>query len=168
MDWAAQRAGDQAPGLRAAREYLRITAYLRARDYDACWRLNASGVSHLAGADDAPGTLIAHGQLHLGASIIAAHTGDRDTMTNHLDEAERIAGRTGEQTERFWFGFGPTNVRVHRVMALVTAGDHAQAVRQAEGLRFPPSWLPTRIGHHYLDLARAWRWMNRPDEALDA
>lgn len=167
MDWAAQRAGARAPGLRAAREYLRVTAYLRARDYEACWRLNASGVGHLDGADDAPGTLTARGQLHLGASVIAAHTGDRDAMDGHLDEAERIAGITGERPE-FWFGFGPTNIAVHRVMTLVTAGEHAHAVEAAQGLRFPPGWLPTRIGHHYLDLARAWRWMARPDEALDA
>lgn len=169
MDWAASRAGDLAPGLRAAREYLRVTAYLRAQDYAACWRLNASGLAHLDGADDAPGTLIARGQLHLGASVIAAKSGDRDTVDGHLSEAERIAQRTGEQTERFWFGFGPTNIRVHRVMTLVHLGEHAEAVALADGgLHFPADWLPTRVGHHYLDVARAWRWLNRPDEALDA
>ncbi|MGH3783620.1 MAG: helix-turn-helix domain-containing protein [Pseudonocardiaceae bacterium] len=165
MDWAAQQAGDLAPGLRSAREYLRVTAYLRAKDYETCWRLNASGDAYLAG--DAPGALVAEGQLHLGASIIAAHTGDRDTMEAHLAEADRIAGVTGEQTQRFWFGFGPTNVAVHRVMALAAAGEHGQAVDAAHGLRFPADWLPTRVGHHYLDLARAWRWLNRPDEAPD-
>ncbi|MGW3472315.1 helix-turn-helix domain-containing protein [Saccharopolyspora sp. NPDC000995] len=166
MDLAAQRAGDHAPGLRAAREYLRITAYLRVKNFDACWRLNASGSAHLDGADDAPGGVVARGQLHLGASVIAANTGNRDLMNDHLDEAARIATVSGEQPERFWFGFGPTNVAIHRVVTLGTIGDHARAVEAGEGLKFPANWLPTRVGHHHLDMARAWRWLNRPEEAL--
>jgi hypothetical protein len=108
------------------------------------------------------------GQLHLGASIIAAHSGDLATMGEHLAEAERIAAITGERTERLWVGFGPTNVRVHRSMGLATAGEHARAVEAAEGLRFPTQWLPSRIGHHHLDMARAWRWLAKPDKALSS
>ncbi|MFD9891442.1 helix-turn-helix domain-containing protein [Amycolatopsis sp. NPDC059027] len=166
MDWAAKQAGDRAPGLRAAREYLRVTAYLRLRDYEACWRLNQSGVRHLDGAKDAPGAFLARGQLHLGASVIAAQTGDRDAMANHLDEAARVAEITGEDPETFWFGFGPTNVAIHRVVTLGTIGEHGRAVEAGAGLRFPSDWLPTRIGHHHLDMARAYRWLNQPDHAL--
>lgn len=166
-DWAASHAGDRAPALRAIREYLRVTAYLRARDVDACWRLSASGMAKLDGTDsDTPDALVARGQLHLGASIIAAHTGDLATMGEHLAETEHIAGLTGERTEQLWVGFGPTNVAVHRSMALGTAGAHGRAVEAAEGLRFPARWLPSRIGHHYLDMARAWRWLAKPDKAL--
>jgi len=169
MDWAASHAGDRAPALRAIREYLRVTAYLRARDFDACWRLNASGLAKLDDTDaNTPDALVARGQLHLGASIIAAHTGDQDTMRDHLSEAERIATITGERTERLWVGFGPTNVGVHRTMGLATAGEHGLAVEAAKGLRFPAEWLPSRIGHHHLDMARAWRWLAKPDRALDA
>jgi hypothetical protein len=169
MDWAAGHAGDRAPALRALREYLRVTAYLRARDYEACWRLNASGMAKLDGTDQrTPDALVARGQLHLGAAIIAAHTGDLDTMREHLAEAERIASVTGERTEQLWVGFGPTNVRVHRTMGLAAAGEHGRAVEAAEGLTFPSDWLPSRIGHHHLDMARAWRWLAKPDKALDA
>lgn len=169
MDWAATRSGDRGLGLRAAHEYLRVTAYLRTRDYEACRRLETAGFAHLDGTDErTPGALVARGQLHLGASIIAARTGDQDTMHDHLAEAARIAARTGEAPERFWFGFGPTNVAVHRVMALAAAGEHARAVAAARRLRFPSSWLPTRIGHHHLNLARAYRGMNKPDQALAA
>lgn len=169
MDWAAAQSGDHAPGWQGVREYLRITAHMRDRDYAACHRLHAAGLARLDGADkDTPGALVARGQLHLGAAIIAAHTGDRDTMAHHLDTAETIASTTGEQPEQFWLGFGPTNVRVHRVMALGAIGDHARAISAAAGLRFPSRWLPTRIGHHYLDVARAYRWLNQPDKALAA
>jgi transcriptional regulator with XRE-family HTH domain len=167
MDWAAQRSGDRAPGLRAAREYLRVTAYLREGDYDTCRRLNASGVRYLDGTTPAdPGAVVARGQLHLGASVIAARVGDRDAVDGHLEEAAHFAKQAGEDTETFWFGFGPTNVRVHRVMTLVELSDYDAAVRAAKGLRFPGTWLPTRIGHHHIDLARAHQWMNHPDQAL--
>jgi XRE family transcriptional regulator, fatty acid utilization regulator len=167
MDWAARSAGAREPGLRAAREYLRVTAYLREGDYEACRRLNASGVSMLQGAAAGdPGVLVARGQLHLGAAVIAARTGDRAAAEGNLQAAARLAARTGERTETFWFGFGPTNVAVHRAMTLVELGDYAAAVRVGDGLQFPATWLPTRIGHHHFDQARAYQWMNRPAEAL--
>lgn len=167
MDWAAQRSGAREPGLRAAREYLRVTAYLRNGDYETCWRLNESGVRLLEGTTAAdPGVLVARGQLHLGAAVIAARTGDRDMMAGNLEEAGRFAERTGEDIETFWFGFGPTNVAVHKAMTRVEIGDYGAAVRAGQGLVFPQGWLPSRIGHHYIDQGRALQWMNRPDDAL--
>ncbi len=167
MDWAAQHAGARGPALRAAREYLRVTAYLRRQDYPACQRLNDSGRSLLAGAEaDDPGADVARGQLHLGAAVIAARTGDRGAREGHLEEAMRYAQRTGEDLGTFWFGFGPTNVKVHRAMTLVELGEYDQAVEVGAEVRFPAGWLPTRIGHHYFDLARAYHWMNRPALAM--
>ncbi|MFB9926565.1 helix-turn-helix domain-containing protein [Amycolatopsis halotolerans] len=166
MDWAARQAGGRAPGLRAAREYLRVTAYLRDEDYAACWRLNNAGAALLDGAEDAPGALVARGQLRLGASVISARTGDRDAMTGHLEEAARIAALTGEEPETFWFGFGPANVQVHRVVTFGALGEHSLAVEAGRALRIPTGWLPTRIGHHHLDMARSYRWLNQPEKAL--
>lgn len=167
MDWAAQSSGTREPGLRAAREYLRVTAYLRNGDYEACWRLNRSGLQMLDGTTDSdPGVLIARGQLHLGASVIAARTGDRDLMEGNLAEAAQLAKLTGDDIETFWFAFGPTNVAVHKAMTHVEIGDYAEAIRVGHNLTFPKGWLPTRIGHHHIDQSRALQWMNRPDEAL--
>ena len=167
MDWAAQYSGDRAPGLRAAREYLRVTAYLRLGDLEACRRLQDNGRTLLQGTDDAtPGALVMTGQLHLGSAVVAARARDTDLMKEHLERAERIAEQTGE-TGDFSVHFGPTNVRVHRVMTLVESGQHNEAVSVAEkGIHFPVGWAPTRIGHHHIDLARAYRWMNKQDEAL--
>ncbi|MFJ6212106.1 helix-turn-helix domain-containing protein [Streptomyces sp. NPDC092296] len=166
MDWAAQRAGDRAPGLRAAREYLRVTAYLRTGDLEACQRLQDSGRYFLEGTDpNTPGALVARGQLHLGSAVVAARAGDKALMEHHLNEAARIAARTGEQND-FSVHFGPTNVSVHRVMTLVEVGEHAQAVAASKSVRFPSDWAPTRIGHHHIDLARSYRWLARPETAL--
>ncbi|WP_225448073.1 hypothetical protein [Streptacidiphilus sp. P02-A3a] len=99
MDWAAAQAGDRAPGLRAAREYLRVTAYLREKDYAACERLNASGVRYLDGTDErTPGALVARGQLHLGASVIAARQHDDSATKHHLTEAQRMPSRSAKGT----------------------------------------------------------------------
>ncbi|MFJ9446201.1 helix-turn-helix domain-containing protein [Kitasatospora sp. NPDC101235] len=167
MDWAAERAGDQAPALRAAREYLRVTAYLRVGDLAACRRLQESGRGHLEGTDiKTPSALVTTGQLHLGSAVVAARARQKDLMQHHLDEAEKVAAQTGERPD-LSLHFGPTNVQVHRVMTLVEAGEHDRAVAAAKGLRFPTGWAPTRIGHHHIDLARAYRWMARPEAALD-
>ncbi|WP_329492498.1 helix-turn-helix domain-containing protein (plasmid) [Kitasatospora sp. NBC_01246] len=167
MDWAAQRAGDRAPGLRAAREYLRVTAYLREQNLGACRRLQAAGRAHLEGTDpETPGVLAVGGQLHLGSAVVAARSGDTDLMEHHLKEAGRVAAVTGE-TDDFSLHFGGTNVGVHRVMTLVESGQHDKAVRAAQGVRFPPGWAPTRIGHHHIDLARANFWLAQPEAALD-
>jgi transcriptional regulator with XRE-family HTH domain len=167
MDWAAQRAGDRAPALRAAREYLRVTAYLRKNDYDTCWSLNSAGRAHLEGTDShTPGSLIAGGQLNLGASVLAARVGDPSAVREYLDEAGHYADLTGDDLETFWFGFGPTNVAVHRVMTLIELGNYSHAIRFGETIEFPAGWLPTRIGHHHFDMARAYQRINLPDEAL--
>ncbi|MFF0413459.1 helix-turn-helix domain-containing protein [Kitasatospora sp. NPDC004745] len=167
MDLAAQQAGDRAPGLRAARSYLRVTAYLRTQDLEACRRLQDAGRAHLEGTDaHTPGALVAQGQLHLGSAVVAARAQDVDLMNHHLDQAERIAQLTGE-TSDFSLHFGPTNVSVHRVMTLVESGKHDKAVVAARQVRFREGWAPTRVGHHHIDLARANLWLARPEAALN-
>jgi transcriptional regulator with XRE-family HTH domain len=167
MDWAARQAGDRAPALRAAREYLRITAYLRRHDYETSWHLNNAGRAHLEGTDpETPGALIASGQLNLGTAVLSARAGDASAVRDYLNEAERYADQTGEDLETFWFGFGPTNVSVHRVITMIELGDYSHAIHLGEFIRFPRGWLPTRIGHHHFDLARAYQRLNLPDQAL--
>lgn len=166
MDWAARQAGDRAPALRAARDYLRVTAYLRTGDLAACRRLQDSGRAHLDGTDAmTPSALVTRGQLHLGSAVVAARAHDLDAMDHHLDAAERIAAQTGERPD-LSMHFGPTNVSVHRAMTLVESAQHEKALTVGRKLHFPAGWAPTRIGHHHIDLARACRWMATPDVAL--
>lgn len=131
----------------------------------AAWGLLAE--AYRSGTDAAtPGALVAAGQLHLGASVIAARTGDHDPVVGHLGEAARIAASTGDQAETLWVAFGPTNVHAHRVMTAIEMGQFDDAIDRAADLHFPAGWLPTRIGHHHINLAGAYLGMNQPHNAL--
>lgn len=117
MDRAAEHAGDRAPALPAVREYLRVTglpAGPRLRCVSAAQPIGLR--TPLDGTDNTtPDALVARGPLHLGASIISEYTGDQGGIRDHLVEAAHRSELTGERTERLWVGFGPTNVRIHRV-----------------------------------------------------
>jgi XRE family transcriptional regulator, fatty acid utilization regulator len=170
MDQAAQRSGRYAPGWRAVRDYLRITTTMRSKDFTAARRLHRAALQHLDGTDlGDPGIVVARGQLHLGAAVIAARTGDADGAHAELEEARRMAEMTGENhLEEFWMGFGPANVSSHRVIVAIELGECAKAITLGERIDFPSGWLPSRIGHLHLDLARAHLWTANPDGALAA
>jgi hypothetical protein len=68
----------------------------------------------------------------------------------------------------YWLSFGPANVGVHRVAALVERNAFDRAVTAASGLVLPEGWHASRIGTHYVDVARANAWLGRHDAALEA
>ncbi len=170
MDQAAKRSGRFAPGWRAVRDYLRVTAAMRSKDFAAARRLHVAAVQHLDGTDaDDPRIMVARGQLHLGGAVVAARTGDADGAYAELEEARRTAEVTRESyIEQFWVGFGPANVSSHRVAVAVELGEFSRAIAIGQRIDFPPGWLPSRIGHLHLDLAQAHLWAADPDSALAA
>ena len=78
MDWAAQRASD--PQLAAVRQYMRALVYFREGEYRIGQRLIASGHGLLGQAEPGRATTAVIGQLHLGATVIAARAGDTDAV----------------------------------------------------------------------------------------
>jgi transcriptional regulator with XRE-family HTH domain len=93
MDWAAQRASD--PCLAAVRQYMRALVYFREGEYTIGRRLIASGHGIVGQTESNLESLAVTGQLHLGASVICARANDKAAVDLHLDEARRIAKRTG-------------------------------------------------------------------------
>jgi hypothetical protein len=65
-----------------------------------------------------------------------------------------------------WFVFGPTNVAVHRVTALVDQDKHADAASAASSLVIPDDWPVMRAGQYHVDVARAQMWTGRTDAAF--
>ncbi|MGP3952286.1 helix-turn-helix domain-containing protein [Streptomyces sp. 7N604] len=164
MDWAASRASD--PLLSAVRQYMRALVYFREGEYTIGQRLISSGQGLL---EQSPQTRERHavtGQLHLGASIIAARARDQDAVTTHLTEARSYADRVGEATDVHWLSFGPTNVAVHAVSANVEMRQYGEALRHAADVRIPKDWALSRAAHFHIDQARAQMEAGRSEAAL--
>ncbi|MGA6154415.1 helix-turn-helix domain-containing protein [Stenotrophomonas sp. NPDC087984] len=157
VEWAAQRASD--PVLSGMRQYMRALVYLRAAQYGTGQRLIKMGMSTMEQAEPSRQRDAVQGQLHLGAAVLSARSKDGDAADGHLAEAERIAERTGEAIEAHWLTFGPTNVGVHKVSTLTERDMYPEAVEAAEGLTVPDDWPPSRLAHHYAEVARAQLWM---------
>ena len=164
LEWAAQRASD--PILGGMRQYLRALAYLRASDYTTGKRLIRLGMSTLTQADQGRERDVVTGQMHLGAAVLAGRDKDGDTADEHLAEAGRIADRTGPAEKVHWLSFGPTNVGVHRVSVLAELDQYGQAVEKAQSIAMPEDWPPSRMAHHYAEVARAQMWTGRTDDAF--
>jgi transcriptional regulator with XRE-family HTH domain len=164
LEWAAQRASD--PILGGMRQYLRALAYLRASDYNTGKRLIQLGMSTLTQAKEGRERDVVTGQMHLGAAVLAGRDKDGDAAEGHLTEAGRIAVRTGPAEKVHWLSFGPTNVGVHRVSVLAELDEYGQAVEKAKTIRVPEGWPPSRMAHHYAEVARAQMWTGRTDDAF--
>ncbi|MFJ7247169.1 helix-turn-helix domain-containing protein [Kitasatospora sp. NPDC098652] len=164
MAWASERASD--PVVAGVRQYLRSLVYLRAGQYDIGKRLVGVGMGTLEQADSSRIRDVAVGQLHLGAAMLAARSGDGDTAAEHVAEAARIAEVTGEATRVHWLSFGPTNVAVHQVATLAEQYRYAEAVRAAEQVQIPAEWPASRAAAHVAEVARAQLWIGRSEASL--
>ncbi|MFI6695510.1 helix-turn-helix domain-containing protein [Streptomyces sp. NPDC050433] len=165
MDWAAQRASD--PLLAAVRQYMRALVYFREGEHTIGLRLIAAGHGLIGDADETVESLAVAGQLHLGATVIAARAQDKATVKTHLAEARRLAGHTGEAGHVHWLSFGPTNVQLHEVSADVELRRYGKAVTDAAAVTMPNSWPLSRRAHFHVDKARAEMEIGRTESALE-
>ncbi|MEU5301344.1 helix-turn-helix domain-containing protein [Streptomyces noursei] len=164
MDWAAHRASD--PLLGAVRQYMRALVYFREGEYTIGQRLIGSGHGLTEQTPDSRERSAVAGQLHLGASVIAARAEDADLVHAHLDRARSYAEQVGEAVDVHWLSFGPTNVTAHAVSANVELRDYGEALRHAADMRIPADWAVSRASHFYVDIARAQMEAGRSETAL--
>ncbi|MFJ8848162.1 helix-turn-helix domain-containing protein [Streptomyces cyaneofuscatus] len=164
MDWAAQRASD--PCLAAIRQYMRALVYFREGEYRIGQRLIAVGHGLVDDAEPTRETMAVTGQLHLGASVIAARAGQQSTVDIHLAEARRCASRTGDASDIHWLSFGPANVSLHQMSAAVEMRQYDEAVAQAKEITLPTRLATSRRAHFLIDRARSEMETGRTDAAL--
>ncbi|MFI8356036.1 helix-turn-helix domain-containing protein [Streptomyces cyaneofuscatus] len=164
MDWAAQRASD--PCLAAIRQYMRALVYFREGEYRIGQRLIAVGHGLVVDAEPTRETMAVTGQLHLGASVIAARAGQQSTVDIHLSEARRCASRTGDASDIHWLSFGPANVSLHQMSAAVEMRQYDEAVAQAKEITLPTRLATSRRAHFLIDRARSEMETGRTDAAL--
>lgn len=164
LSWAAERASD--PILAAVGKYLRSLAYLRAGQYRTGRRLAEVGRQTAAQGDPSRERDAVTGQLHLGASVLAARDRDGDSAMAHIMEARLLGHATGEATQVHWLTFGPTNVEVHHASILMDQDQFARALNVAKGIRIPADWPASRAAHHRAEIARALLWTGRTEQAF--
>ena len=112
-----------------------------------------------------PTMLSVYGTHLLAGSMAAARHDDRATVREFLDEASDAARRLGQDANKLWTAFGPTNVAIHRVSTAMELGDVQVAVDLGPGL--DTRAVPTeRRARHALEVSRALSSSNKRDEAL--
>jgi transcriptional regulator with XRE-family HTH domain len=164
MAWAAERASD--PCLGAVRQYMRALVYFREGEYTIGQRLIAAGHGIIGAADPTREALAVTGQLHLGASVIAARARQTSTVVSHISEARQIAKRIGDAADVHWLSFGPTNVALHRMSAAVEMRHYDAALKQSRRLQLPASLATSRRAHFFIDRARTEMETGHTEAAL--
>ncbi|WP_370964836.1 helix-turn-helix domain-containing protein [Amycolatopsis sp. cg9] len=148
----AERTGD--PRRIAISSYHRSTRYLQHGEYRAGLRLLDRAREHLDATAAGRAVQI---QLDLRASILAARAGDGAEADGYLEEARAIA-REFEPPEVPYYGVdaSSTNILAHWCAAPVERYDGAEAVRRAAKVNVDDPRRPERVGHHHMDMGRAW------------
>ncbi|MCX5273680.1 helix-turn-helix domain-containing protein [Streptomyces virginiae] len=153
MDWAAERASD--PCLAAVRQYKRALVHSKSGEYRTGERLIEAGLRVLEQAEESRERLAVTGQLHLGASVIAARAEDQAAVERHISEARTLAKRTGDASGVHWLSFGPMNVAVHAMSALTQMGQYDDALTAARKIRPSTTFATSRRAHFLIYRARA-------------
>lgn len=150
MGWAADRASD--PCLAAIRQYRRALGHAEA-EQGLGRRLVEAGQALVADQTSREGLAVA-GQLHLGASAVAARAGDSGAVEQHIAAARELADRVGgEAPEVHWLSFGQMNVTLHEMGAAITMRHFDDALRQARAVKLPATTLTSRRSRYLVDRA---------------
>ncbi|MGH3565291.1 MAG: hypothetical protein ACRDRH_04520 [Pseudonocardia sp.] len=155
LGWTAEHTGDPlAVGLA---QWTRINSFQAAGEYDRGLRLLDTARQQLDEHLDLtdPAAVTVYGSMHLRASTLASRTGDANITRDHLNAATELSERVRRDQVHYQLTFGPANTAIHDAAAAVELGDAERAVHVGAELRPSRGLPPTRIGHHFIDLARA-------------
>lgn len=163
--WAAERATTAAelsgdPLLLAAVGADRGLPLMHRGSYSVAQAFADDGLRVIADEPANPQTFAVRGSLYLRSAIVAARRGDRAASDAYLSEARDIARFVPpidyQHADYYDTAFSTSNVEIHAVAASVEMADSATALTRARDLAFPPGTMRSRLGHHHIDVARAW------------
>lgn len=163
--WAAAQSGD--PLWPIAAEYNRALILLYSGAYTAGLRVIDRAYTDTETLPTEPDTLAVRGALHLRGSILSARAANAQTAEAHLTGAREIAQQLADtRFNHYGTGFRPSNVDIHSVSVPVELCDGTTAVTRAVRLHLPPGTAPCRVGHHHVDVSRAWLLHGNRDKAI--
>ncbi|MFC7596412.1 helix-turn-helix domain-containing protein [Terrabacter sp. GCM10028922] len=142
-------------------------ALLSVGRYDDAMQLGQTAAAWLAGQvkagdEDALSLL---GMLFLRSATAAARHQDRAETRDLLVQAGAAADRLGRDDNRWQTGFGPTNVRLHKLSTALDLGDVSEVVERGQSISVEE--LPVeRATAYQIDRARALSYVARDEEAM--
>jgi tetratricopeptide (TPR) repeat protein len=162
----AEETADQL--LTATAAYRVANALLAMGRVDAAYALNVSIASRLEPGLETLADRSVYGTMLLQAAIASARRGDNRETRGLIREAHEVAGRVGPARNDYHTAFGPVNVGIHRVSALVELGEGGTAVEAAAVvLREDLGQLPReRRANHLVDVARGYSQWGKREQAL--
>lgn len=168
VQWAAAQSGD--PYMDVIAGYLRLGALMRQGLWGSADKLIGQLDMQIRGI--ASGRFNDDSRALLGAVVLKrlaadARQGRPEHVARGLEEAEEIAQASrNADLVAYETAFGPSNIRIHEVHAMLQLGDGTRAVDRARGFT-PSANLPgERRSHHHIDLASAQVGAGDRDGAL--
>ncbi|SFT90144.1 Helix-turn-helix domain-containing protein [Actinopolyspora lacussalsi subsp. righensis] len=96
-------------------------------------------------------------QLHLRAAVLAARAGDTERADTHISEARAARQRYDPPVSPYYnTDSSALNIDVHWCAIPVENYDGTGALTRAEQVHIVDRNRPERVGHHHIDMARAW------------
>ncbi len=162
----AERTGDPVlAALTGFRVAIALTSLGRA---DAAFNLNFSYASRLEPGLRTEADRSVYGHILLQAAMAAASGGNAVGVRDMINEAGAVAQHVNDQANHYRLAFGPTNVGLHHVAALVNLGEGGLAVEVAAGLDEAGIGMlrRERRATYLIDIARGYSQWGKRDEAL--
>jgi transcriptional regulator with XRE-family HTH domain len=163
---AAEESAD--PLLAATTAYRVANALLAMGRTDAAYALNVSHADRLEPGLDSTAARSVYGTMLLQAAIASARREDNRQARDLIRDAHEVADLVGPARNDFHTAFGPVNVAIHRVSALVELGEGGAAVEassivpQQDLVRLPRE----RRANHLVDVARGYSQWGKREQAL--
>lgn len=161
--YSAKHSGD--PLRVAVAEFRRSSLQLHRGDYDLGMR-NVDRALVLAEEQRTPEGLAVVAQLHLRQAVFQARAGNGVDADSHITEARNIVGRGVPVSPYFDVRANLANVEFHSVAVPVEMSDGTTAVARAEAMHVDDQEESTRVGHHHIDVARAWMLHGNRERSL--
>lgn len=98
----------------------------------------------------------------------ARSTTETARANNDLTAAALHTGSRQEQANHYGTKFSTANVDIHRVAIPVELSDGTTAVSRAATIQLPRGAAPSRTGHFFIDLSRAWLLHGDRTRALES
>ena len=109
-----------------------------------------------------------YGHMLLQAAMAAAGDGNAISVRDLIREARAVAASNPDSANHYRLSFGPTNVGIHHVAALVSLGEGGLAVEVASRMDSAGVRLVRRErrANHLVDVARGYSQWGMREEAL--